>query len=142
MNESELKPYRRGYYQYKAGEVLDVVVALPFAQGNVLKYLFRPGKGRYEEDLGKALFYLQQAKDSADSAISRVVPQSPFLSGQLIDKVIAFSEELVARGLPVAAEASEAAIMAFASRDKENRASCYARAEKLIKQQIADLEAK
>ena len=142
MTETELKPFRRGYYRYKSGEVLDVVVALPFAQGNVLKYIFRPGKGRYEEDLGKALFYLQQARDTADSAISRVVPMSPYQSSRLIDMVNDFADELSANGFPLAGAAARASMVAFACRGKDSRAVCYARAEALIKQQIADLEAK
>lgn len=142
MTETELKPYRRGYYQYKSGEVLDVVVALPFAQGNVLKYIFRPGKGRYVEDLGKALFYLQLSRDTADSAVSRVLPQSPFRALEIAKKVSDFSDELGVRGYVPAAEAAKEAILAFSTRDKQSRVEAYAKAEKLIKQQIADLEAK
>ena len=142
MTETELKPYRRGYYQYKSGEVLDVVVALPFAQGNVLKYLFRPGKGRYVEDLGKALFYLQLSRDTADSAVSRVLPQSPFRVLEIAKKVSDLSDELGVRGYAPAAEAAKYAILAFSTRDCLSRVEAYDKAEKLIKQQIADLEAK
>lgn len=140
MTETELKPYRRGYYQYKSGEVLDVVAALPFAQGNVLKYLFRPGKGKYAEDLGKALFYLSLAHDTADSDISRVVPQSPFRAVSLLGKVNDFAVELAAAGFPKAAEAAQEAMNAFATRDKLSRAEAYAKAEALIKEQIEALK--
>ena len=136
MAETELKPYRRGHYQYKSGEVLDVVVALPFAQGNVLKYIFRPGKGRYVEDLGKALFYLQQSRDTVDLAISSTVPNLPFQATRLVNKVDEFAEELEERGFPLAASAAAHAIRAFTARPRAARADAYANAEGLIKEQI------
>ena len=139
MNESELKPYRRDYYRYRAGEVLEVVLALPFAQGNVLKYLLRPGKGHYVEDLGKALFYLQLSRDTADSAVSRVLPQAPFRVLEISHMVEAFSEELGLRGFVPAAEAAKRALVAFSTRDKTARAEAYDKAEALIKEQIAEL---
>ena len=136
MTETELMPYRRGYYQYKSGEVLDVVVALPFAQGNVLKYLFRPGKGRYVEDLGKALFYLQQSRDTVDLAISSTAPNLPFQATRLVNKVDEFAEELEERGFPLAASAAAHAIRAFTARPRAARADADANAEGLIKEQI------
>ena len=53
-----------------------------------------------------------------------------------------FSDELGVRGYVPAAEAAKEAILAFSTRDKQSRVEAYAKAEKLIKQQIADLEAK
>ena len=50
------------YNQHPAGiECIDVVEHFPFNVGNAIKYLWRAGlKGCQEEDLQKALWYVQR----------------------------------------------------------------------------------
>lgn len=61
----------RHYNAHPAGiECIDLVEALPFCQGNAIKYLWRADhKGAAREDLQKALWYVERAMKSPIAAV-------------------------------------------------------------------------
>ncbi len=49
------------YKQYEGFEVIDITKQMDFLTGNAIKYILRaPFKGRQEEDLEKAIWYLNK----------------------------------------------------------------------------------
>ena len=108
----------RSYYRWKTGEVIDFVAYLPFIAGNVFKYILRPGKQQYREDLEKAKWYLRWWLNDGCPDITSVSDNfmaAPFINGM--------SGELWAKGLDKEREAFLAAANAFFwSTDSKERA--------------------
>lgn len=72
VHPAQYDPVREpSHYKFPGGvEVIDITKHLPFAQGNVIKYVARAGRkdpSKEVEDLEKALTYLEIALDLARS---------------------------------------------------------------------------
>ena len=109
MSEEKNSVNHRPYYDWKSGEVINVVGYLTFPAGNVIKYLLRPSKGNYREDLRKALWYMGWWRIHICEREGGDGSSSLYYYGMLSD----FQDELVSQGRQAAATALYKVRVAF-----------------------------
>ena len=109
MSEEKSSVNHPPYYDWKSGEVINVVGYLTFPAGNVIKYLLRPSKGNYREDLRKALWYMGWWRIHICEREGGDGSSSLYYYGMLSD----FQDELVSQGRQAAATALYKVRVAF-----------------------------